>query len=74
MKNFNFELAFEEGFEKGVIHRDLYRVASTREHGSISLRHTNWFISESAAKKHAEWIDKNGGTVISILYYRLVIN
>lgn len=33
--------------------------------------HTNWFVSEEAAEKHAAWIESQGGKVHRITHYRI---
>lgn len=62
------EMSFENGFEDSP--PELWRVVSCRGFNGRSLRHVNWFATEEAARKHAEWINDGRGQVLSIVKYR----
>lgn len=64
------ELAFEDFTDDSQ--PTLWRVSSTRPWKERPIRHTNWFCTEDAARKHAAWIASNGGTVRSVSEYKLV--
>ncbi len=66
-------LAWETGVEDDSP-QVLWRVYSTRNFADRPIRHTNWFVSEQAAKEHADWIVSRGGTVHSVGMYRLTFS
>lgn len=54
-------IAFEEA---ALPHStEIWRVVSTRPlpDKSRQIRHTNWFATETAARKHAKWIEETVG-------------
>jgi hypothetical protein len=60
----DYSLAVEEN-AVGVS-SEVWRVVSTQTvpcGDRRSLRNTNWFATERAARKHAEWIESIGGAV-----------
>ena len=63
-------IAFEEA---ALPHStEIWRVVSTRPlpDKSRQIRHTNWFATETTARKHAKWIEETvGGTVQLIQGY-----
>jgi hypothetical protein len=63
------ELAFEEGIHGSP--QFLWRVQSWRQFRDRRLRHTNWFATEDAARKHGAWINDGRGEVISVKKYVL---
>lgn len=63
------ELAFENGYDDSP--QELWRVYSIRHFKERPIRHTNWFATEEAARKHAAWINDGRGKVISIAKYSL---
>lgn len=66
------DMSFEQGFKEDNP-QELWRVISWRQvpNQNRKIRHTNWFATEEAAKKHAEWINNGRGEVISIAKYLL---
>ena len=59
-----------KAISENVLMNNMWRVSSTVDFLSDTIRHTRWFHSEDAALEYVEWCKKTGRKNIKMTRYR----